>query len=238
MLTPLRSMLNMMKWLVAPVQGVEPATIVSSQASPASQETALDGESERASSAPPPHRARAVVMLLLAIVISIAVIALTSRFKDALIAFGQLGLVGLFVLSVLGNATVLVPAPVFVVACAAGPIYGALATGLVAGFGAAVGEMTAYMAGYGGTAVLPQGKWYQRLHLLMDRFGPLVIFIMAVLPNPFFDVGGLIAGVLKMRPLVFLLATAAGKALRLTLIAYACTGGLPWLAQFLNPNVP
>ncbi len=183
---------------------------------------------------PNPHRGRAAVMLVLAIVISVAVILLSARFRDALIAFGQLGLLGLFVLSVVGNATVLIPAPAFVVACAAAPIYGVLATGLVAGVGSAVGEMTGYMAGYGGTAVLPQGKLYQRMHDLMERFGPFMIFAMALFPNPIFDVGGLVAGVLKMHPLAFFLATAAGKAMRLTLVALACNGGLPLLMQFID----
>lgn len=175
-------------------------------------------------------------MLILAIAISAAVILLSAYYRDTLLAFGRLGLIGLFVLSAVGNATVLIPAPVFVVACAAAPIYGVLATGLVAGAGSAVGEMTGYMAGYGGTAVLPQGKIYQRMHKLMEKFGPLMIFILALLPNPIFDVGGLIAGVLKMHPLAFFLATAAGKAIRLTLVALACNGGLPFLLQFIDPH--
>lgn len=188
---------------------------------------------------PPPtrkSRLRALLMLGLALIISAVVLYFSTYFRDALIAFGQLGLVGLFFLSIVGNATVFIPAPAFVVACAAGPIYGALATGLVAGVGSAIGEMTGYMAGYGGTAVLPQGRVYQHLHALMKRFGPLVIFVMAALPNPAFDVGGVIAGALKMRPLVFLAATAAGKIVRLTLVAYACAGGLPWLAHIIQPN--
>lgn len=185
----------------------------------------------------PKSRLRALFLLGLALAISGAVIFLSAHFRDVLIAFGQLGLVGLFVLSVVGNATVFIPAPAFVVACAAGPIYGSLATGLVAGAGSAIGELTGYMAGYGGTAVLPQGRIYQHLHTLMRRFGPLMIFVMAALPNPAFDVGGLIAGALKMRPLVFVAATAAGKATRLTLVAYVCTGGLPWLAHLIRPLV-
>lgn len=184
----------------------------------------------------PTSRRRALLMLGLALIISAAVLYLSTHFRDALITFGQLGLVGLFVLSIIGNATVFIPAPAFVVACAAGPIYGALTTGVVAGFGSAIGELTGYMAGYGGTAVLPQGRAYQHLHRLMVRFGPLVIFIMAALPNPAFDVGGLMAGALKMKPLVFLAATAAGKILRLMLVAYACTGGLPWLAHLIQPH--
>jgi membrane protein YqaA with SNARE-associated domain/molybdopterin converting factor small subunit len=184
----------------------------------------------------PKSRLRALLMLGFALVISGGVLYLSTYFRDALIAFGQLGLVGLFLLSIIGNATVFIPAPAFVVACAAGPIYGALATGLVAGVGSAIGELTGYMAGYGGTAVLPQGRLYQHLHRLMQRFGPLVIFIMAALPNPAFDVGGLIAGALKMKPLYFLLATAAGKALRLTLVAFVCTGGMPWLSHLVQPT--
>ncbi len=199
------------------------------------EEASLPGEP---TAIPDLHRGRAVVMLILAIAISAAVILLSARFKDALIAFGQLGLVGLFVLSVIGNATVLIPAPVFVVACAAAPIYGPVATGIVAGVGSAVGEMTGYMAGYGGTAVLPQGRVYQRLHNLMERFGPLVIFIMALLPNPMFDVGGLVAGVLKMHPFAFFAATAIGKGLRLMLVALACGGGLPFLYELFDPRMP
>lgn len=202
------------------------------------QITEVSAEAAEEIIAPPTKksRIRALLMLLLAIFISAAVLYLSTYFRDALLAFGQLGLVGLFVLSIVGNATVFIPAPVFVVACAAGPIYGPLATGIVAGIGSAIGEMTGYMAGYGGTAVLPQGRLYQHLHRLMERFGPLVIFIMAALPNPAFDVGGLIAGALKMHPMVFLAATAAGKTIRLTLVAYACTGGLPWLAQLVHPH--
>ena len=48
--------------------------------------------------------------------------------------------------------------------------------------------------------------------------------------------GGLIAGVLKMHPLAFLVATAAGKSLRLILVALACNGGLPFLTQFFDPR--
>ena len=182
------------------------------------------------------QRVRAALMFVLALLISIAVIVVSTRFRDALVAFGQFGLVGLFLLSIVGNATVFIPAPAFVVACAAGPIYGPIATGIVAGLGSAIGEMTGYMAGYGGTAVLPQGHLYLRLHNLMRRYGPLVIFVMSALPNPAFDIGGLIAGALKMHPLAFLVATALGKALRLTIVAFVCVGGIPWLSHLVNPG--
>jgi membrane protein YqaA with SNARE-associated domain len=226
MLTQLRSK---MKMLMTPSHGVEPSALAMS---------APSDVATPATPATPQSRAKAFAMLMLAIAISALVLALSTRFRDALLAFGQLGLVGLFILSIIGNATVFIPAPAFVVACAAGPIYGPLATGIVAGLGSAIGEMTGYMAGYGGTAVLPQGQVYQRLHALMSRYGPVVIFMLAALPNPAFDVGGLLAGALKMHPVLFLVATAAGKAVRLTLVAWACNSGIPWLTQFVNPPAP
>jgi membrane protein YqaA with SNARE-associated domain len=190
--------------------------------------------SRPAPEAPVPDRRKLIFTLLLAIAISAAVIVLTTYFRDEIAALGRIGLLGLFFLSALGNATVIIPAPAFVVACAAAPIYGPLATGLVAGIGSAVGEMTGYMAGYGGTAVLPQGKTYRRLRFLMRRWGPLFIFALALIPNPLFDVGGLTAGALKMPPLAFWAATAAGKALRLLLVALACNGSLPFVMEFFG----
>ncbi len=184
--------------------------------------------------APPAHRGQLIFTLILAIAISTAVIVLTTYFRDDIAALGRVGLLGLFFLSALGNATVIIPAPAFAVACAAAPIYGVLSTGLVAGVGSAVGEMTGYMAGYGGTAILPQGRIYRRLRFFMRRLGPILIFVLALIPNPLFDVGGLIAGALKMHPLTFWLATAAGKSLRLTLVALACNGSLPFIIELLG----
>jgi membrane protein YqaA with SNARE-associated domain len=225
MLAHLRSAV---KSLFSPMQGADAAADAAAAGAPA----APAAHAPHGPVPAPQSRARAIAMVLLAFGISAVVLVLSTRFRDALLAFGQLGLIGLFVLSAIGNATVFLPAPVFVVACAAGPIYGPLATGVVAGFGSAVGEMTGYMAGYGGSVVLPQGAIYQRLVDLMQRFGPLVIFALAALPNPAFDVGGLIAGALRMHPLVFLFATALGKSLRLSLVAAACVGiiNLPFLA--------
>ncbi len=182
------------------------------------------------------QRLRTAAWLALAIGISAAVLFGATYFQEDLLAIGRIGLLGLFVLSVIGNATVLIPAPVFVVACAAGPLYGALAVAVVAGAGSALGEMTGYMAGYGGTAIVPQGKIYRRLRWLMRRYGALVLFVLSAVPNPFFDVGGMLAGVLKMPPLVFLLATFAGKAVRLGLTAFACTQGLPLLLHLFTRN--
>jgi membrane protein YqaA with SNARE-associated domain len=175
-----------------------------------------------------------IILLILAIGISLAIVWFTNQYQQELRNLGNYGYLGLFVISIIGNATLIVPAPVFVVACAAGMVYGPIGVGVIAGVGSAIGELTGYMAGAGGKAFIPQGRLYDRLHRFMQRHGMLAIFLLAAIPNPIFDVGGIIAGVLQMKGWKFLLAAALGKSIRLGITAWACQSGLPLLQQLFK----
>jgi membrane protein YqaA with SNARE-associated domain len=183
---------------------------------------------------PRTSRPQQILLLLLAVGISLAIVWFTNRYQAELRNLGNYGYLGLFVISLIGNATLIIPAPVFVVACAAGVIYGPIGVGIVAGTGSAIGELTGYMAGAGGKALIPQGKRYEQLHHFMRRHGMLAIFLLAAIPNPIFDVGGLIAGALQMKAWKFLLAAALGKSIRLGVTAWACQSGLPLLQQMFR----
>ena len=139
-----------------------------------------------------------ILTLVLAVGISLGIIWLTNHYRREIHHFGHAGYIGLFVISIIGNATLFIPAPVFVVACAAGLAYGSIPVGIVAGLGSALGELTGYMAGYGGGAMVPEGQLYQRLHRFMQRRGMLPLFFLAAIPNPIFDVGGITAGILRI----------------------------------------
>ena len=184
--------------------------------------------------APRTSRPVQVLLLFLAVGISLAIVWFTNRYQAELRNLGNYGYLGLFVISIIGNATLILPAPVFVVACAAGVVYGPLGVGIVAGAGSAIGELTGYMAGAGGKALIPQGQLYERLHRFMQRRGMLAIFLLAAIPNPIFDVGGIIAGVLQMKAWKFLVAAALGKSIRLGMTAWACQSGLPLLEQLFR----
>lgn len=178
------------------------------------------------------ERLRQSIPLITALLISIAVIVLAVYFRGALQQLGRFGLIGVFLFNVIGNATVVIPAPIgLAAACAVASQYGVLATGIASGLGSALGEMTAYLAGAGGNAVIPHGRIYRLTKHYMRRYGVLVVFLLAAIPNPIFDVGGLIAGALKMPWYVFFGATSAGKVVRFMLTALACSGALPFLEQ-------
>ena len=184
--------------------------------------------------APRTSRPIQILLLILAIGISLAIMWFTNQYQQELRNLGNAGYVGLFLISLIGNATLIIPAPVFVVACAAGLVYGPIGVGIVAGVGSAIGELTGYMAGAGGKALIPNGRVYEQLQHFMQRHGMLTIFLLAAIPNPIFDVGGIIAGVLQMKAWKFLVAAALGKAIRLGMTAWACQSGLPLLEQLFR----
>jgi membrane protein YqaA with SNARE-associated domain len=185
--------------------------------------------------APRTSRRVQILLLILAVGISLAIVWFTYRYQEELRNLSdEYGYIGLFLISFIGNATLIIPAPVFVVACAAGVLYGPIGVGLVAGLGSALGELTGYLAGAGGKALLPQGKHYEQLHRFMQRHGMLAIFLLGAIPNPIFDVGGLIAGALRMKVWKFVLAAWAGKAIRLGVTAWACQSGIPLLEQLFK----
>ena len=172
-----------------------------------------------------------ILTLILAVGISLAIIWLTNRYSAEIEKLRELGYLGLFIISIIGNATVMIPAFPFAAACAMGQVLNPVSVGIVAGLGAAIGELTGYMAGYGGEAVIPEGNLYHRIHAFMQRHGMLAIFLLAAIPNPIFDVGGLIAGAMKMPVWKFLIAAWIGKSIRLGVTAWACMAGIPWLQQ-------
>jgi membrane protein YqaA with SNARE-associated domain len=180
------------------------------------------------------QRFRQLLALVITIVLSLALVWAALRFERELARLGNAGLLGLFVFSIIGNATFFIPVPVVVVACAVAPAFGWVGTGLVNGVGSTIGEITGYIAGYGGSAVIPQGDIYRRLEGFMQRRGMLAIFMFALIPNPIFDVAGAISGALKLPLWKFLVAAGLGKTLRMLVGAYICVGGLPWLAQFIG----
>ena len=66
----------------------------------------------------------------------------------------------------------------------------------------------------------------------MERRGLLLIFLVSVIPNPFFDVVGIAAGGVRFPLRRFMLTVWVGKTLKSMMVAYSCFYGvtlLPWV---------
>jgi membrane protein YqaA with SNARE-associated domain len=133
---------------------------------------------------------------------------------------GVYGYPAVFLVSLVTNAAFLLPAPGIALVFAAGGVLDPVAVGIIAGLGAALGELTGYLVGLSGQTVFEDRPLYWRIEKWMRKSGTLAIFILAAIPNPIFDVGGLIAGVLRMPVWRFILGAWLGKSLRFVMLAY------------------
>ena len=168
---------------------------------------------------PPPSKTRYLIGRVAAVLVAVGITLGIILLRDQVKQFAIYGYPGIFLVSLLGNATIILPVPSFAVVFAVGGALNPLAVGIVAGLGASLGEMVGYLAGIGGRSVLEKRALYRRLEGWMRKGGPLVIFVLAAVPNPAFDVGGMIAGALRMPVVYFFLACWAGKIVRFTLLA-------------------
>ena len=166
-----------------------------------------------------------VLSLSGAIIFTIASVFLFSQFEF----LRQFGYLGVFLISLISSATVFLPVPGFAVVFAMGAYLNPLLLGVAAGIGSGIGEITGYMAGYAGHGAIERSQIYRSHKKQIEKYGAPAIFILALIPNPLFDLAGIASGALEMPIWKFLLATIAGKIIRFVGIAYA--GGIAsgWL---------
>jgi membrane protein YqaA with SNARE-associated domain len=156
----------------------------------------------------------------------VAALAIALYFRDHLRDLEQYGYAAVFLVGLISNATLILPVPGLAVSSVLGSVFNPWIVGLVAGAGQALGELTGYMAGYSGQSWLAEHPRYRWLVLRTQRYGVVAIFLLALLPNPLFDVAGMAAGALRLPVWKFLLSCAAGKVIKNILFAVAGSYGI------------
>ena len=178
---------------------------------------------------PPTSRRRLTLLRLLALLAVVGITVLVFSLRDRAKELAAFGYPGIFIVSLLANATLILPAPGWAVTFAMGAVFHPLGVALAAGSGATLGELTGYMAGFSGQAVIENARVYEKLLAWMRRFGALTIVVLAVVPNPVFDMAGIAAGALRMPVGLFLLYTWIGKMIKMGLLAYGGAASIDWL---------
>ncbi len=182
---------------------------------------------------PKPARLAASVAIIIVITLASFWLALNPQW---VMGFGTWGYVGAFVISLIASATIILPAPGIAVVIAMGTALDPVMLGIVAGIGSAVGELSGYLAGASGRALIPhhQRAQFERLHRLTDRYGAALLFGLSAIPFPLFDFAGIIAGMLRIRVPVFLVAVAVGKSIKYVIMIILGAGPLLYLQELVN----
>ncbi|MBA4420852.1 MAG: DedA family protein [Anaerolinea sp.] len=180
------------------------------------------------------ERRREIIKRLLLFLPVIAITVGVFLIRDQLKQLEGYGYPGIFLLSILANATLIIPVPGVVITSTMATVFNPLGVALAAGLGAALGELTGYMAGYSGQIVVEGRERYLRLVEWMKKYGGWTILFLAFIPNPAFDMAGIVAGGLKMPVAKFLMWCAIGKILKMLVFAYAGSSIFNWLGSIFS----
>jgi membrane protein YqaA with SNARE-associated domain len=173
------------------------------------------------------QKTRTTILRVLAVLAVIGISVFVFSIRDHADEFAQYGYPGIFLIALLSNATVFLPAPGVAVVFAMGSVFHPLGVALVAGAGGALGELSGYLAGFGGGAVVENTAAYARVQPGVRKWGGWAVLVLAAIPNPFFDLAGVAAGTLKMPVWKFLLFCWIGQLIKMAMFAYAGAASLP-----------
>ncbi|MEM4554586.1 MAG: VTT domain-containing protein [Candidatus Anstonellaceae archaeon] len=166
-----------------------------------------------------------IASLLAALLIAFAAVVAFKHLPQ----LRHIGYLEIFVASFLSSATILLPLPGFALVFAAASYLNPLLLGLAAGVGSGLGEISGFMAGLAGHSTVKQTKFFKLHQSQIRKYGSAAVFVLAVIPNPVFDVVGMAAGALKMEWWKFLVAAIAGKSLRYMVLAFLGEFSSAWV---------
>ncbi len=163
-------------------------------------------------------------LLVLVIIVFIVLVVLL---RDHLPSPRTAGYPGVFILNLIGSGGLVVPAPALASVCFGASVLGLVPVlvGLLAATAETLGGMTGYLAGVSGQGLVERLPLYRRLEPWVRRRGGIALFVLAVVPNPIFDVAGVAAGSLRYSLPQFLAVVFAGKVIKDVAVAYLCFAG-------------
>jgi len=133
----------------------------------------------------------------------------------------QYGYFGVFIISFIGTASIIVPVPYTLI------IFGLSLTGqwdpilltIAGGTGSAIGELSGYLLGYFGRRIVSEERQKKMTYLvkLFDRYGPLAIFLFALTPLPD-DVLFIPLGILRYKFYKAFIPALIGKMLMIVIL--------------------
>lgn len=152
-------------------------------------------------------------MLLIVLIIALSFVIFLIRDKIGQVS--NASYIGLLFLCFLANSTVLLPAPSLMIAASCALIMNPFFVAFSAAIGSTLGELVGYAFGMITKELSP--KFQKLLDKLTSRIHNqmVLVFILAVLPLPLFDIVGIYSGGTRMNLIKFSVACFIGKFIKL-----------------------
>jgi membrane protein DedA with SNARE-associated domain len=174
---------------------------------------------------------------ILTVLLAVAITIVLFIYRDKVAEFGNYGYLGAFLVSLISCATIFLPVPGILVLFALGadPAFNPVLVGLAGATGGVIGELTGFMAGYGGRGMIQgKGRMYTMVERWMRRWGGWSIFVFAAAPLPIVDVAGMVAGAIGYPVWKFLLVAWPGKSIKYIILVLAGAWGWKVILPYLG----
>jgi membrane protein YqaA with SNARE-associated domain len=171
----------------------------------------LDNDIEKKKDTPQKTSWKKRTLQIFLMVFVIALSVLIFIYRDYVALLGVYGYIGAFFIALVGSASLIMPVPSWVIIAALGAALNPWIIGTVAAVGGTIGELSGYGLGFGGRIGLEKIPHYERIVNWMRRWGGITIFVLALIPNPLFDIAGAAAGALKYPVWKFMLWGFLGR---------------------------
>jgi len=171
----------------------------------------------------------------LTIILVIAITVSLFIFRDRIADLEEYGYLGAFLISLIANATIVLPMPGLLILIGLGATFNPLVVAICGAFGGALGEMSGYIVGRGGRGITSENKWYRKTeHWMHTKKGFLTVFLFALVPLLPLDVAGIIAGVSHYPIWKFIIACFLGKLILYIIMIYAGAWGWDTLLEWIS----
>jgi len=143
---------------------------------------------------------------------------------------------GVFIVCLVGASTIILPLPIDIFIFGIGALLNPYAVGIIAGFGASIGELTSYGVGFAGRKIYEKerkkpSKRFSKFEKIFKKYGFWSIPFFAFIPLTPVDIVGLFAGSVKYSPEKFFIGVLIGKIPRYLLIALAGHYSIIWVTN-------
>jgi len=149
----------------------------------------------------------------------------------------QYGYLGIFVISLIGSASILIPIPytVIIFTLSAFRILDPMLIALSSGLGSAVGEFSGYLLGYYGQAILSdiQKRKIEFILKVFNKYGAITVFIFALTPLPD-DLLIIPLGIMRYSFVKVLLPCLLGKIFMSLILAYGGAMSIGFIQNILG----
>ncbi|MGQ9547837.1 MAG: VTT domain-containing protein [Roseiflexus sp.] len=161
-------------------------------------------------------------VLVAAVAVALNIIAYLMIPPDFAYRLGSLGYAGVFLITLISNATIVIPIPYFGLVAALSPGLSMVGVGIAGALGSVIGESVSFFVGRSGRGVVEQTRFYRWVQRQLEH--PLrafvVLFALSAPPNPAFDIAGLTAGAMGLPYWIFLSAVFLARLVRFGIVAF------------------